>query len=82
MLFVCLSHHAWLNTKAPAPNPETTIPDASPLLFGNQFIGMVRVGMMARFWGEIYQLLNIILKLRIIVLLPVSNLPYVVKVIL
>jgi hypothetical protein len=38
-----------LNTKAPAPNPETTIPDASPLLFGNQLMGMVRVGMMTRF---------------------------------
>jgi hypothetical protein len=31
-------------------------------------------------WGAIYQLLGIILKLRIIVLLPVSTLPYVVKV--
>jgi hypothetical protein len=31
-------------------------------------------------WGAIHQLLNIILKLRILVLLPVSTLPYVVKV--
>jgi hypothetical protein len=30
--------------------------------------------------GAIHQLLNIILKLRILVLLPVSTLPYVVKV--
>jgi hypothetical protein len=29
-------------------------------------------------WGAIHQLLNIILKLRILVLLPVSKLPYVV----
>jgi hypothetical protein len=31
-------------------------------------------------WGAIHQLLNIILKLRILVLLLVSTLPYVVKV--
>jgi hypothetical protein len=31
-------------------------------------------------WGAIHQLLNIILKLRILVSLPVSTLPYVVKV--
>jgi hypothetical protein len=31
-------------------------------------------------WGAIYQLLNIILQLRILVLLLVSTLPYVVKV--
>jgi hypothetical protein len=30
--------------------------------------------------GAIHQLLNIILKLRILVLLPVSTLPYIVKV--
>jgi hypothetical protein len=35
---------------------------------------------LARFWGAIHQLLSIILKLRILVLLPVSNMPYVVKV--
>jgi hypothetical protein len=31
-------------------------------------------------WGAIHELLNIILKLRILVLLPVSTLPFVVKV--
>jgi hypothetical protein len=31
-------------------------------------------------WGAIHQLLGLILKLRILVLLPVSNLPYVVNV--
>jgi hypothetical protein len=31
-------------------------------------------------WGAIHQLSSIILKLRILVFLPVSNLPYVVKV--
>jgi hypothetical protein len=31
-------------------------------------------------WGAIHQLLSIILKLRILVLLPVSIMPYVVKV--
>jgi hypothetical protein len=31
-------------------------------------------------WGAIHQLLSIILQLRILVLLPVSNLPYVAKV--
>jgi hypothetical protein len=41
--------------------------------------------LMAHDWGigsrgAIHQLLNIILKLRILVLLPLSTLPYVVKV--
>jgi hypothetical protein len=37
-------------------------------------------GPMEKFaWGAIHQFLNIILKLRILVLLPVSNLPYVVE---
>jgi hypothetical protein len=31
-------------------------------------------------WGAIHQLLSIILKLRILVLSPLSNLPYVVTV--
>jgi hypothetical protein len=31
-------------------------------------------------WGVIHQLLSIILKIRILLLLPVSKLPYVVKV--
>jgi hypothetical protein len=48
------------------------------LMFGN--------GLRKNIWNEfvnrgaIHQLLSIILKLRILVLLPVSNLPYVVKV--
>jgi hypothetical protein len=33
---------------------------------------------LVRTWGAIHQLLNIILELRILVLLPVSKLPYVV----
>jgi hypothetical protein len=31
-------------------------------------------------WGAIHQLFSVILKLRILVLLPVSTMPYVVKV--
>jgi hypothetical protein len=41
------------------------------LLFTSFFFGI---------WGAIHQLLSIILKLRILVLLPVSTMPYVVMV--
>jgi hypothetical protein len=37
-----------------------------------------KLNLSLRFWGAIHQLLSIILKLRILVLLPVSTMPYVV----
>ena len=38
-----------MKAKAPAPNPDTTMPDTSPFLSGNHAMGMVRVGSIARF---------------------------------
>jgi hypothetical protein len=54
-------------------NPEILNPD---LQWGFGIYKSRRIGI----WGAIHQLLNIILQLRILVLLPVSTMPYVVKV--
>jgi hypothetical protein len=60
----------------PTKEPVETSSSATPRLRAAG--GEVERGKRKKTWGAIHQLLSIILKLRILVLLPVSTLPYVV----
>jgi hypothetical protein len=57
--------------------PAAAFPQQQTILRETKHVQTLNINII---WGAIHQLLSIILKLRILVLLPVSTMPYVVKV--